>query len=431
MAERDIITMKQKELKQLHVIHKVLEGALTQRQAAEIVSLSERQIRRITRRIETEGDKGIQHRSRGKESNRRLSKKLVAKVVQLYQKKYQGFGPTLTAEKLLELDGIEISKETVRTWLIEAGQWQKGRKDKTTHRQWRERKSCLGEMLQLDGSHHDWFEGRRTKCVLMAYIDDATSRVYGRFYEYEGTIPAMDSFKRYIKKYGIPMSIYMDRHTTYKSPAEPSMEDEIQGTTPLSEFGRALTELAVKIIHAHSPQAKGRIERLFKTLQDRLVKEMTIRGINTIDEANRYLDTYLSAHNKRFAVKAKEQADLHREIPREINIDKVLCIRTVRTLRNDFTIAHNSRLYQIEKGVMAKKVTVQERINGNMLITLDDVRLPFREITARPEKPKAPRHVPRYKNTKPSVDHPWNKWNGQLFKRMRGQSKKPMEVAML
>ena len=191
-----------------------------------------------------------------RESSRRLPEKLVARVVQLYQEKYQGFGPTLMSEKLLELEGIEISKETVRTWLIDAGQWQKGRKVRT-HRQWRERKGCLGEMLQLDGSHHDWFEGRRPKCVLMAYIDDATSKVYGRFYEYEGTIPAMDSFKRYIRKHGIPMSLYMDKHTTYKSTAEPSIEDEINGTKPLSEFGRALTELAVEIIHAHSPAGQG------------------------------------------------------------------------------------------------------------------------------------------------------------------------------
>lgn len=429
MAERDIITMSQKELKQLHVIHKVLEGSLSQKQAAEVVSLSERQIRRIVRRIEAEGDTGIQHRSRGKESNRRLPRKLVTKVVQLYQEKYQGFGPTLMAEKLLELERIEVSKETVRTWLIDAGQWKKGRKVRT-HRQWRERKICFGEMLQLDGSHHDWFEGRRPKCVLMAYIDDATSKVYGRFYEHEGTIPAMDSFKRYIRKYGIPMSLYMDKHTTYKSPAEPSIEDEIQGTTPLSEFGRALTELAVEIIHAHSPQAKGRIERLFKTLQDRLVKEMTIRGMNTIEEANRYLDTYLWAHNRRFAVKAKEQENLHRDIPRGLNLDKVLCIRTVRALRNDFTVAHNSRLYQIEKGVSSKEVTVEERVNGSMLITHRDVRLPFREITARPEKQQKP--TPMFQHRKghtPSADHPWRKWNGQLFKSMRGQGKKSMEAA--
>jgi hypothetical protein len=163
----------------------------------------------------------------------------------------------------------------------------------------------------------------------MAYMDDAISRVYGRFYEYQGTIPAMDSFKRYIRKCGIPMSIYMDKHTTYKSTTEPSIEDEITGITPLSEFGRALTELEGEIIHAHSPQAKGRIERLFGTLQDRLVKEMTLRDITTIEEANRYFDTYLSVHNKRFAVRAKEQDNMHREIPKGLYL--------------------NGKLYQIER----------------------------------------------------------------------------------
>ena len=430
MAERDIITMRQRDLKRLHVVRKVLEGSLTQAQAAEVVSLSERQIRRIIRRIEADGDKGIQHRSRGKQSSRKLPKKLTEKVVQLYQDKYQGFGPTLAAEKLLELDGIAVSKETLRTWLIEAGQWQKGRKVRA-HRQWRERKSCFGEMLQLDGSHHEWFEGRRPKCVLMAYIDDATSRVYGRFYEYEGTIPAMDSFKRYIRKHGIPMSLYMDRHTTYKSTAEPSIEDEINGTMPLSEFGRALTELAVKIIHAHSPQAKGRIERLFKTLQDRLVKEMTIRGISTIGEANKYLDDYLAVHNERFAVKAKEQDDLHRDIPKGLDLDKILCIRTARTLRNDFTIAHDGKLYQIEKGVKSKEVTVEERVNGSMFVIHNGIRLPFREITARPEKPKSPVHARRYKSRPQPASHPWKKGNRNLLRKMSFQAQKPLAATTL
>jgi hypothetical protein len=170
MAEGDILTMSQKELKRLHVIHRVIEGSLTQVRAAELISLSERQIRRRVKRIGAEGDKGIQHRSRGKGSNRKAPKKLVERVRQLYQEKYQGFGPTLTAEKLGELEGLEASKESIRTWLMESGQWQKRRKV-GTHRHWRERKSCFGEMLQLDGSHHDWFEGRRPKCVLMAYID--------------------------------------------------------------------------------------------------------------------------------------------------------------------------------------------------------------------------------------------------------------------
>jgi hypothetical protein len=282
----------------------------------------------------------------------------------------------------------------------------------------------------MDGSHHDWFEGRRPKCVLMGYIDDATSRIFCRFYEYEGTIPAMDSFKRYSRAHGLPMSVYFDKHTTYKSTAEPSIEDEINGTEPLSEFGRALRELGVELIHAHSPQAKGRVERMFNTLQDRLVKEMTLRGITTIEEANRYLKSYLSSHNKRFAVKPKEQNDLHRDVPKGFNLDTVLCIRTERTLRNDFTIAHNGKLYQIQEVVKAKKVLVQERVNGTMLITQNDTRLKFKEITARPQKQQKPTRMHRKRKVHiPSADHPWRKWNTTLSDKQGNQPKKLIEVA--
>jgi transposase len=429
MAGKDIIIMRQKELKRLHVIHKVMEGALTQVEASEILSLSDRQISRILKRIRQEGDKGIQHRSRGRESSRRLPKKLKDRVVMLYLEKYKGFGPTFTTEKLYELDAIELSKETVRKWLIEAGQWQRGRNSRI-HRQWRERKWHCGEMVQMDGSHHDWFEGRRPKCVLMGYIDDATGKIFCRFYEYEGTIPAMDSFKRYIRAHGIPMSIYFDKHTTYKSTAEPSIEDEINGTEPLSEFGRALQELGVNLIHAHSPQAKGRVERMFNTLQDRLVKEMTLRGINTIEEANRYLKIYLSSHNKRFTVKPKEQNDLHREIPRGLNLDNILCIRTERTIRNDSTIAHKGKLYQIQEAVKSKKVLVQERVNGMMLITHNDARLKFKEITIRPEKQQKPDCTPwQRKGHTPSSEHPWRTSNSQLFNKRHNRRKKQIEVA--
>ena len=429
MAGKDIIIMRQKELKRIHVIHKVMEGELTQVEAAEILTLSERQIGRIVKRIREEGDSGIQHRSRGIESSRRLPEKLKDRVVRLYLQKYKGFGPTFTAEKLYELDAIELSKETVRKWLIEAGQWQRGRKPRT-HRQWRERKWHCGQMVQMDGSHHDWFEGRRPKCVIMGYIDDATGRIYCRFYEYEGTIPAMDSFKRYIRAHGIPMSVYFDKHTTYKSPAEPSIEDEINGTEPLSEFGRALRELGVELIHAHSPQAKGRVERMFNTLQDRLVKEMTLRGIHTIEEANRYLKSYLSSHNKRFVVKPKEQSNLHRAIPKGLNLDNILCIRTERTLRNDATIAHNGKLYQIQEAVKSKKVLVQERVNGTMLITQNHARLKFKEITTRPQKQQKPDRILRKRKIHiPSADHPWRKSYSQLFNKRQNQPKKLIEVA--
>lgn len=409
MAGKDIIMISQRELKRLHVIHKVLDVALKQAEAAEILSLSDRQIRRIVKCIRIEGDEGIRHKARGQTSNRGLPKKVKDKVIQLYRQKYKDFGPTFASEKLHEIDGIKVNDETLRTWLIESGDWKKARKGRV-HRRWRERKNYFGEMIQIDGSHHDWFEGRGPKCVFMGYIDDATGKVFGRFYAYEGTIPAMDSFKWYIRKYGIPMSVYMYKHTTYKSTAKLSIEDEINNTEPLSEFGRSLKELGVELIHANSPQAKGRVERLFKTLQDRLVKEMRLRGIKTIEEANKFLDEYLPLYNRKFAVKPKGKENLHRDIPKGLNLHNVLCIKTERALRNDFTIAHNKRLYQIEDKVKAEKVIVEERINGSMVITHNGTCLKFKEITTRPEKQqKQPRLLRKKTSYKPPVDHPWRK----------------------
>lgn len=401
MAGKDIIMVRQRDLKRLHVIHKVIESELTQVQAAEILSLSERQVRRIVKRIHEEGDSAIGHRTRGRESNNKLPQKLLKRIVELYRTKYKGFGPTLTSEKLFEQEGIRVSKETVRKNLITAGQWQKARKTRT-HRKWRPPKEHLGEMLQMDGSHHKWFEDRGQGCVLMAYIDDATNRVYGRFYTYEGTHPAMDSFKRYVRKYGIPMSIYFDRHTTYKSPSEPTIQDEISGTEPLSEFARALKELDVNLLYAYSPQAKGRIERLFKTLQDRLVKEMRLRGINTIEQANKFLEeSYWAEYNKKFMVKAHSKGDLHRAVPKGLKLDKVLCIRTEHPVRNDNTITHNRKLYQLKEALDKNtKVRVEERVDGSMLITYQGKTIKYNWIEARPErmyqkKWKSRRRVPQ------------------------------------
>jgi hypothetical protein len=330
-------------------------------------------------------------------------------VIALYQQNYEGFGPTLAQEKLLERDGIRISDETLRIWLMEAGLWKKKRKGKT-HRQWRPRKERYGEMIQVDGSHHDWFEGRGPSCVFMGYIDDATGKVYGRFYEYEGTIPAMDSFMRYIRKYGIPISLYMDKHSTYKSMGKPTIEDDLNGTEPVSEFGRALKELGVQLIHAHSPQAKGRVERLFNTLQDRLVKEMRLRGISSIAEANEFLKEYLPIYNRRFAKKAVQAENLHRPIPKGLNLHRIFCIKTERTLRNDFTIAHGRKLYQIEEAVRTKKLMVEEYTNGAMAIWCRGQKVKFSQIAVRPEK--SPKQLPepgRSKAVPPPKDHPWRR----------------------
>ncbi|MCG2722610.1 MAG: ISNCY family transposase [Thermodesulfovibrionales bacterium] len=421
MAREDIIILRQKELRRLHVIHKVLQGELRYSTAAELASLSERQIRRILRRIQQEGDEGIRHKSRGRQSNRKIPLKLKDRIIGLYREKYQGFGPTLTAEKLFEMDGIPVSKETIRTFLIESGDWQKGRKHRK-HRQWRQRKEHRGEMVQMDGSHHDWFEGRGPWCVLMAYIDDATGRVYGRFYEYEGTIPAMDSSKRYMRKYGLPLRLYLDKHTTYKSTAKPTIEEELQGLAPMSQFERAMKELAVDVIHAHSPQAKGRIERLFGTLQDRLVKEMRLRSVSTIEEANRFLQEYLPIYNRKFSVKAVSKEDMHRPVPKGIDLEQILCIRTERTVKNDNTIAYERKLYQIEEPTLNRKVTVEERIDGKMLIVSQGKSLRYRQITERPEVAKQPVIRKKRSSYALPVDHPWRKFDINRFKRKAPQA---------
>ena len=385
MAGKDIIAMTQEELKRLHLIHKALDRSITQAQAAESIGICLRQAQRIVKTIRIKGDEGIINRSRGRRSNKALPSKIKCKVLKLYKEKYPDFGPTLATEKLFEIDKLKINDETLRLWLLEAGILYKKRKLRP-HRQWRQRKQCFGEMIQLDGSHHDWFEGRGEKCVFMGYIDDATGRPFGKFYTYEGTLPAMDSFRSYIKKYGIPASIYLDKHTTYKSNKKQTIEDELNDIEPLSQFARAAHELSVKLIYANSPQAKGRIERLFHTFQDRLIKEMRLEDIKTIEEANKFLIRYLPAYGKRFSVKPVNNTDLHRVIPEGVNLDKILCVKTVRALRNDFTVAHNGKLYQIEDNLSAKEVIIEEKINGSMLIIYKDKVLRYKEITKRPQK---------------------------------------------
>ena len=411
MAGKDIIMATQEELKVLHVIRKAIDKVITQKEASETIDLSERQIRRKVKRIREEGDKGIIHQLRGRFSNRASSDKIKNKVLTLFKDKYPDFGPTLASEKLFERDKIKVNDETLRLWLIEGNIPYKKRK-KRPYRQWRQRKSRYGQMIQMDGSEHYWLEGRGPYCVFMGYIDDATGKPFGRFYEYEGTVPAMDSFKRYIKKHGIPLSVYLDKHTTYKSTGKPSIEDELNNITPLSQFERALKELGVEVIHANSPQAKGRVERLFETFQDRLIKELRLEGAKTIDEANKVLERFLPGYAKRFCVKALYSDDLHRAIPKGIDLDRILCVKTKRALRNDFTVAHNKKLYQILDNVKAKKVFIEERIDGSMIIRYKDSELKYKKITNRPKKEK-PKKTYEFKLKKvcvPPKDHPWRQF---------------------
>ena len=358
-----MITMSRRESKRLHVIHQALDRKLTQEAAAEVLGLSDRQFRRLIKRVRTEGDDGICHRSRGKVSNHRISRKIKGRVLQLFKREYPDFNLSHATEKLSEVHGIAISDETLRLWLNEAEIPYKKRRVKK-HRQRRERKACFGELIQIDGSHHDWFEGRGPWCVFMGYIDDATGIVYGRFYDYEGMMPAMDSMKRYIRLYGIPQSVYLDKHSTYKSWAEPTIDEQLSGQEPMSHFEKSLAALEVEVIHANSPQAKGRVERLFKTLQDRLVREMRLLGIKSIDEANAFLETYLSKHNSQFRKEARLEADLHRPALHTRELDRIFCIKEERTVKNDFTIAYDCKLYQIEQMTRAKRSPWRSALMG-------------------------------------------------------------------
>ncbi len=407
MAGEDRIIMSQKESNRLYVIRQTLDKAITQNQAAEILGLTDRQVRRIARNIRVTGDAGICHKSRGKRSQNRIADVIKNKAITLCRDRYKKFGPTHASEKLLAVHQIRVSAETLRRWFQEEQLPYKSRK-KRPHRQWRERKAHRGEMVQMDGSHHDWFEGRGPWCVLMGYVDDATGTVYARFYEYEGTLPAMDGFKRYIKLYGLPQSVYLDRHSTYKATARQTIEEELGDIQPMSHFEKSLAALGVKVIHAYSPQAKGRVERLFGTFQDRVVKELRLVGAKTIAEGNAFLDVYLPEYNRKYAKEAARKADFHRPVVNKRALDTILSIRTERSLRNDFTIAHDKKRYQIKTNIRARKVTVEERTDGTMRILHNGQKLTYQEIVVRPAPPEKPKALPRIvKPSKPSESHPW------------------------
>jgi len=430
MAKKDIITMTQEELRRLHIVRKVLDKKLKQVETSEKLNLSIRQIQRIIKRVKGEGDKGVIHRLRGQPSKRRIADKIKDKVKRLCKGKYKGFGPTFTSEKLFEIEKIKLSKETLRLWLIEEGLWQRQRKCKK-HRRWRERKHHFGEMIQMDGSHHDWFEGRDPKCVLMGYVDDATSIRFARFYTHEGTMPAFDSLKRYIKRHGIPHSIYLDKHSTYKSTKKPTIEDQLNNREFLSQFERAAKELGITIIHANSPQAKGRVERSFRTDQDRLIKEMRLKGISTIKEANKFLKSYWPKHNKRFSVKPLKEADLHCPVPKGIDLDTILCRKAEHPLRNDFTIVHDKKLYQILDRTVGKKLIVEERISGAMYITYKGNKLKYKQIILRPLKEKPKLKLKRI--NRPSLEHPWKRtsYDRMVLEKAHLQSKKASKELVL
>lgn len=411
MTEKDGYLMGTIDRQKLKVISVVVEKKMKQWEAAEKLGISERQIRRLVKRFRKYGDKGLIHQLRGREASNKISKEIRDNVVDLYSEKYKGFGPTLGQEKIVEIEKVFMSRETFRHVLLEAGLWESSRKSKK-HRQWRERMKYKGEMVQMDGSHHDWLEGRGPWLVLMGYIDDATGVVYAEFHDYEGTKPAMISFKGYVKKHGIPMKLYLDKHSTYKSTKKETEEEQLAGEKAQSQFERALYTIGVEVIHANSPQAKGRVERLFKTFQDRVVKEMRLAGVKSKDEANEFLRWYLPVFNRKFSVEPAASQDMHREVESWDELNNALTIRTERTVRNDYTISFKGKMYQLKTALALKgrKITVVELLNDRMRLEYGSERIEHWIINPRP-KVKITRikvkKLSLFRPVKPAKNHPW------------------------
>lgn len=386
MNNGDVLVMRQKEFKKIDLISKVSKKELFGYEAAELLGISTRHVRRLVRKYRQEGAKGLIHGLRGKSNCRIFKEEYKQKILSICLNKYKGFGASLSSEKLLKLDGIRINRETLRQWLVKEGCALKRRRRK--HRQRRERREYCGQMVQLDGSHHTWLEDRGPRLVLMGYIDDASNRIFARFYEYEGTMPALDSFKRYCLKFGIPQSVYLDKHTTYKATRLEKFDYQVLGRGDgLSKFERALEKLNVRIIHAHSPQAKGRVERLFRTLQDRLVKELRLANAKTIIQSNKVLEGYLIEHNQRYTVDPSKKTDLHRKRFRLKELHEILSVSKEHPLRNDNTVVHEGKMYQVLEPTTAKKVVVREYVDNSLaIIDSNQRRLRYKEIYQRPVK---------------------------------------------
>jgi len=379
----DRIAMSQRERDVLRVMAPLLKGERTQVEAARLLRRSVRQVRRIQRRLEAEGDRAVVHRLRGRPSNRRCDAAARRQALALYRERYGDFGPTLAAEKLAE-DGLTVGVETLRRWLLVEGLW-KRRRRRDVHRRRRPRRECLGELVQMDTSLHDWLEGRGESMVLTAMIDDATGKILARFYPGETSEAHLDLLGRWLRRHGRPVALYTDRDSIFR------VEGKLDPDQPLqTQFGRALSQLDIELILARSPQAKGRVERLFQTLQDRWVRELRLANVTTIEQANALLDSkLLAAFNRRFTVKPASPNDAHRPLGPHHNLDAILSLQDSRTVANDYTVRFQNVRYQLLPpawpGLRRGKVILERRANGSLHIRFRQRYLPFKPIDAEAE----------------------------------------------
>lgn len=412
-----IVGLSAKERARLFELEQVKAGRQTVVAAAERLSMSGRQGKRIWKRYRAEGAKGLVHRSRGRPSNRKMDADSKRQSLELCRTRLSGFGPTLAAEKLAEV-GLRVSHETLRRWLIVEGLWKKKRK-RGPHRRWRPPKEHFGELVQMDGSFHDWLERGDQPC-LIDMVDDGTSFMDGRFFEQETTEGAMRVLWGWIELYGIPRALYTDHKNVYVADREPTADEQLAGRPALSAFGKACYKLGIQIIPAASPQAKGRIERRHGVLQDRLVKEMRLRGIKDLAAANALLrEGFLEAINEKFAHSAASRVDYHRPVQAGVRLEDVFVFEEQRTVQNDGTVNWDSRWFQIT-GPRARmprrreRILVRRRLDGSRVLLRQGKPLDFHELPERPRRPSPrlskPRVHPIPRPTwAPPADHPWRR----------------------
>lgn len=387
------IMMSRRERERMRECARVVRGELRVRDAAVLLGISERQCGRIMWRYKARGAAGLVHGARGRPSNRGAPREKREAVLARYDEKYKGFGPTLAAEKL-ERDGLEVNAETLRRWLIEAGEageWKRRRK-RSAHRSQRERKAHFGELVQMDGSHHRWFEERGAKSCLMDMVDDANNTRLALFSAEETTESAMRLLWAWIEQYGIPLALYVDKKNVFVVDKKARERAEDEGREALTQFGRACKKLGIRIIAANSPQAKGRVERSHGIYQDRLVKELRLEELSTIEDANRLLDGgYMEELNRKFTVEAASGVDYHRSA-QGIDLASVFCIEEERSVTEDWIVRFENRFFQLEpprKKMSGRgKVLVQRRLDGNLYFDYKGCYLAFVELAARPTPKK-------------------------------------------
>jgi len=415
-----LLTMSNKEIMRLEVMQRLKEKRLQQKEAGVMLGISTRQVKRLYRAYKAKGAGGLVSQRRGKASNNQMEPETVQKAIDLIYERYRDFGPTLAHEKLVEVHGLKISDEKVRQLMIAEGIWKPKRAKKPPVHQMRERRACFGELVQIDGSDHDWFEGRAPRCNLLVYIDDATGQLLELwFVPEETTFGYFAASRHYFEQYGKPVAFYSDKHGIFRV----NQEQTSGLSAGITQFGRAMQELGIQTLCASSPQAKGRVERANQTLQDRLVKELRLQGISDIDTANAFLPQFRADFNRRFAVQPRSNHDAHRPLLKTENLDLILTFQKTATLSKNLTVQYHKVIYQIQSNrpdyaLRKAQVTVCENASGEVIILYKNKPLPytiFHKAAPQAEVVDSKTLDRKIKQPHPPAsNHPWRRYGRHI-----------------